>query len=112
MNARLRAALEAALEVRTGTAEDRVVEWAGRPVKSVKRAFAAACARAGLGPAPAKAGVTPHTLRHTAAVWLAEAGTPMPEIAAFLGHDDSRTTERVYAKFSPGYLARAAKALE
>jgi len=113
MNARLRAALEGALEVSTGTAEDRVVEWAGRPVKSVKRAFAAACARAGLKPAPGQpGGVTPHTLRHTAAVWLAEAGTPMPEIAAFLGHDDARTTERIYAKFSPGYLARAAKALE
>jgi len=56
--------------------------------------------------------VTPHTLRHTAAVWLAEAGTPMPEIATYLGHSDSRITERVYARFSPGYLRKASKALE
>jgi integrase len=43
---------------------------------------------------------------------MAEAGVPMPEIAAFLGHTDSRSTERVYAKFSPEYLRKAARALE
>lgn len=36
----------------------------------------------------------------------------MSEIAAYLGHSDSLITERIYAKFSPGYLAQAAKALE
>jgi integrase len=56
--------------------------------------------------------VTPHVFRHTAAVWMAEAGVPMPEIAAYLGHSDSRTTERVYAKFSPAYLRKASRALE
>lgn len=61
-----------------------------------------AVARAGLR------GVTPHVLRHTAAVWMAEAGVPMTEIAAYLGHSDSRITERVYARFSPDYLRKAA----
>jgi hypothetical protein len=36
----------------------------------------------------------------------------MPEIAQFLGHSDSRLTERVYARFSPNYLAKTATSLE
>ena len=36
----------------------------------------------------------------------------MGEIAAMLGHRDSRTTERVYARLSPIYLRGAAGALE
>lgn len=83
-----------------------VVEYADRRVLSVKKGFRAACQKAGLQD------VTPHVLRHTAAVWMAEAGRPMPEIARFLGHSDSRLTERVYAKFSPEYLRHAAGALE
>ncbi len=35
----------------------------------------------------------------------------MPVIAQYLGHRDSRTTERVYARFSPDFLQSAAKAL-
>jgi integrase len=50
-------------------------------------------------------------MRHTAAVWMAEAGVPMPVIAQYLGHTDSRITERVYARFSPDYLRGAADAL-
>jgi integrase len=83
-----------------------VIEWAGEPVKSIKRGFRQTVIRAGLDKS-----VTPHTLRHTAASWMAEAGVPMSEIAAVLGHRDSRTTERVYAKYSPEYLQRAVRAL-
>jgi integrase len=83
-----------------------VIEYAGRPVGSVKKGFAAACDRAGLE------GVTPHVLRHTAASWMAEGGISMAEIAQFLGHSDSRITERIYARFSPDYLRRAANALD
>lgn len=85
---------------------DHVIEWAGAPVKSIKGAFRRAVVRAGLDKA-----VTPHVLRHTAASWMAEAGIPMSEIAAVLGHQDSRITERVYAKLSPTYLQKAVKAL-
>ena len=56
--------------------------------------------------------VTPHALRHTAAVWMAEAGVPMPRIAAFLGHSNSRITEERYARFAPDHLREAAEALE
>ena len=85
---------------------DHVIEWAGEPVKSIKRGFRQAVIRAGLDKS-----VTPHVLRHTAASWMAEAGVPMSEIAAVLGHRDSRTTERVYAKMSPEYLQKAVRAL-
>lgn len=83
-----------------------VIEWAGKPVKSIKNAFRRAVKDAWLGKE-----VTPHVLRHTAASWMAEAGVPMSEIAAVLGHSDSRVTEKHYAKYSPTYLQRAVRAL-
>lgn len=93
-------------EAQTAALTPFVIEYAGRPLKSIDRGFNAAVSRAGLDRQ-----VTPHVLRHTAASWMAEAGIPMSEIAAFLGHRDSRITERVYAKYSPDYLQKAAKAL-
>ena len=99
--------LALALAVSREAAETgNIIEFGGKPVKSIKRAFRTACEKAGLDRT-----VTPHTLRHTAASWMAEAGIPMSEIAAVLGHRDSRTTERVYAKYSPDYLQRAVRAL-
>lgn len=83
-----------------------VVEFGGEKVGSVKKSFAKAVARTGLDD------VTPHVLRHTAAVWMAEAGTPMAEIAQYLGHSKEAITFRVYARFSPDYLRGAANALE
>jgi integrase len=85
---------------------EHVIEWAGKPVGSVKKGFAAAAKRAGLD------GITPHILRHTAASWMAERDVPIFEIAKFLGHSDTRITERCYAKLTPAYLNRAAKALD
>jgi hypothetical protein len=43
---------------------------------------------------------------------MAEAGTPMAEIAQFLGHSSEAVTFSVYARFSPTYLKRAAAVLE
>lgn len=83
-----------------------VVEFRGEQVASIKKSFAAAVAKAGLD------GVTPHVLRHTAAVWMAEAGTPMVEIAQYLGHSSEKVTFKIYARFSPDYLRGAASALE
>lgn len=97
---------EALTEAKAGALTGHVIEYAGRPVASIKRGFAAAVERAGLS------NVTPHVCRHSAAVWMAEAGVPMAEIAQFLGHEDSRITERVYARYSPGHLSRAASALD
>ena len=99
-------ARQALEEAKRGALTDHVIEYAEKPVRSIKKGFSNACRRAGLG------NVTPHTLRHTAAVWMAEAGRPMTEIASYLGHSDSHITERVYAKYSPDYLRNAAAALD
>lgn len=103
MNATLRAILTATKEA---ALTEYVVEWAGERVGSIKRAFAKVVADAGLED------VTPHVLRHTAASRMAAAGIPMTIIAAVLGHSDSRTTERIYAKFSPTFLRSAVDALD
>jgi integrase len=84
---------------------DHVIEYGSRPVRKIRKAFAAAATSAALP------WCTPHMLRHTAAVWMAEGGVPMAEISQYLGHTDSRITERVYARFSPSHLRRAARAL-
>jgi integrase len=103
MNQSARTALEEAARART---TEWVIEWAGRRVKSVKRAFREACAAAGLQE------VTPHVIRHTAAVWMIEAGASITEVSQYLGHTDTRTTFRVYARHSPDHLRSVAAALE
>jgi len=103
MNKPLRAVLETA---KAAAMTEFVVEYARRQVTTIKRGFAKAVADAGLED------VTPHVLRHTAASLMAEAGVPMIEIAAVLGHSDDRTTARIYAKLSPGHLRSAVDALD
>lgn len=103
INATLMAALR---EARAGALTDHVIEWNGKAVASIKTGFEAAVSAAGLE------GVTPHVLRHTAAVWMAEDGVDMEEIAQYLGHEDSRITRKVYARFSPGHLQKAAASLD
>ena len=91
-------ALSAALARARQLAEtDHVIEYAGAPVRSVKTGFRAAVRRAGLQPGE----VTPYTLRHTAATWMAQRSTPLWEIAQVLGHSDTRMVERHYV-FHPG----------
>jgi len=103
MNARCRKELEDAQARSTCT---HVVEFRGAPVASVKTAFNAVVRRAGLKD------VSPHVLRHTAAVLLAEAGRPMSEVSQFLGHSSTAVTEKIYARFSPHYLRQTASALD
>jgi integrase len=83
-----------------------VIEYAGERVLNIKRGFASAVRRAGLED------VTPHDLRHTAAVWMAEAGISFEEIAQYLGHSSTKVTFSVYARFSPTHLHKAAASLE
>ena len=103
INKTLRKAL---LEAKSAAISDHVIEWGGKPVVSIKRGFAAAVASAELK------GVTPHVLRHTAAVHMAEAGVSMDEIAQYLGHSDTRITSNRYARYSPEHLQKAATALD
>ena len=97
---------EALVEAKRAALSPFVVEYGGGPVKSIKRGVKAAAKNAGVDHA------SPHVFRHSAAVWMAEAGISMKEIADFLGHGDSRISEKVYAKFSPDRLRSAASALE
>lgn len=96
---------EALLEAKQGSLSEWVIEHGRDKVGSIKKGFAEAARRSGLK-------VTPHMLRHTSAVWQAEAGVPIYEIAKFLGHSDSRITERVYARFSPEFLKSGANAVK
>jgi integrase len=102
MTDRAEAELVAAAKARTC---EHVIEYGSKPLGKIRMGFASVAGDAKLP------WVTPHVLRHTAAVWMAEGGITMPEIAQFLGHTDSRITERVYARFSPTHLRRAARAL-
>lgn len=103
MTRTLRAAL---LGAQPGALSDYVIEWAGRKVGSVKKSLKESAARARVDD------ISPHILRHSAAVHMAEDGIPMEEIAQFLGHSNPGITRRVYARYSPDYLRRAAAALE
>lgn len=81
-----------------------VIERGGKQVASLKKAFQAATERSAVR-------ATPYTLRHTGAVWAAEAGVTMAELAQFMGHDDDRTTQKYYARYSPGHLLNVANAI-
>lgn len=103
MNRSLRDVLH---EAKTLARTDHVIEWAGKPVSSVRTGLALTAERAGIDH------VTPHVFRHSAAVWMAEDGVPMAEIAQYLGHSDDRITQRVYARFSPHHLRKASRSLD
>jgi integrase len=83
--------------------QDFVVEWNGRPVQSIKRSFRKVRKAAGLGP-----DVTPHTLRHTAATWLMQAGTDVWQAAGFLGMSVEVLID-TYGHHHPDFQADAAE---
>jgi integrase len=91
---------------RLGIAKDAVVEWNGKPVRSVRKAFAAAVNAAGL----AGNEITPHALRHSAATWAMQAGGDLWQIAGFLGMT-VEILERVYGHHHPDYQRDAAEAV-
>ena len=90
---------------RLGIAKHAVVEWDGKPVEDVRRSFAAAVRKAGLGPE-----VTPHILRHTCATWLMQNGADRWHAAGFLGMSVDML-ERVYGHHHPDHQASAVDAL-
>jgi integrase/recombinase XerD len=60
-------------------------------------------------PTLANADISPHTLRHSKAMHLYEAGIPLPYIRDILGHVDLSTTE-IYARASTEAKRRALEA--
>ncbi|WP_244476659.1 site-specific integrase [Methylobacterium sp. Leaf469] len=89
-----------------GSMPEHVVEFRGLPVGEVNKGFAAVVAAAGLGP-----DVTPHTLRHTCATWMMQAGVDLWQAAAFLGMTVAML-EKVYGHHRPDFQEEAAGALD
>jgi integrase len=79
-----------------------VIHWNGSSVQSVKKAFAHARERAGLDDK-----VIPHTLRHSCATWLMQAGVSQWDAAGFLGMT-MEVLDRVYSHPSSPEFQRAA----
>jgi integrase len=79
----------------------------GEPLghREVQRAFEVAKRVSGI-----RSELTPHTLRHTFASWLAINGTPLHTIQELLGHGDLRMTLR-YAHLSPAHLREAVEVI-
>lgn len=100
MNATAREALTEAYRARLS---DYVVEYGGKPIGSVKKAIERLSARTGIA-------FSPHVLRHTSAVWMAQDNVPMQMISQYLGHTSTRVTEAVYARYSPSFMRDASAA--
>lgn len=83
---------------------DNVVEWNGRPVKSVRKAYERACRMAGVQDAHR------HDLRRSGASWAVQGGTSFDVVAALLG-DSVEVTKKHYAMFSPNYLKEAVETI-
>ena len=88
--------------------EGPLVAYHGRAIASVRTTFGKAIVRAGL----ADSGVCQYTLRHTIISEAMKRCSEPWQVERFAGHQSgSKTTER-YTKFSPGYLSKAAGAVE
>jgi integrase len=94
MNDALRGVLTRAYEARSCA---QVIEWNGKPVKSVRKAYERAARLAGLSDAHR------HDLRRTAASWAVQDGHSFDEVATMLG-DSVEITRKHYAMFAPDYL--------
>lgn len=79
-----------------------VVHYAGRRVGKLRRSWGRVRELAGLGD-----DVIPHSLRHTAATWMMQAGVPIWEASGYLGMT-VEMLERVYGHHSPNHQSAAA----
>ena len=80
-----------------------VVEWDKRPVKTVRKAFGNVVSGLKLKD------VTPHTLRHTSATWLMQAGVEPWVAAGYLGMTVKTLVDN-YGHHHPDHLAEAKNA--
>jgi integrase len=91
---------------------DHVIEYAGRPVKDVKTALNYALKAAGLKEKGDKKFIGSHSLRKSAATWLAHAGAEPRRIQKLLGHEEFETTEQWYIDQLPGYTSPVVNQIE
>ena len=81
-----------------------VVLWEGEAIEDIKTAFNNAVKRAYLS------GVTPHTLKHTAATWLMQSGTDPFKISDFLA-TSVPTLLKHYGHHNPDHQSEVAAAI-
>jgi integrase len=94
---------------RLGIATHAVIQWNGKPVRSVRKGFAAAVKAAGL-PVKGPDRITPHVLRHTAATWAMQSGADLWQTAGFLGMTVEMLQDR-YGHHHPDYQRDTAEAI-
>jgi len=88
---------------------DYQIQWKrnqDQPIGSIKKTWRTIRERAKLD-----SEVIPYTIRHTMATELRRRGVPEWECQGFMGHRSGGVTER-YAKFQPGHLGAAVKAID
>ena len=90
-----------------------VIHWNGSSVLSIKKGFKSAVKNAKLGEMVEDKFVTdviPHTLRHSCATWLMQAGVEPWQAAGFLGMT-VEMLERTYGHHSPNFQKAASTAI-
>jgi integrase len=87
---------------RRGSDVGYVLHVDGARIGDIKKGFKAACDRAGL------AGVSPHTLKHTCATWLMQAGTDLWTAAGFLS-TSVEVLQNTYGHHHPDFMRDAAE---
>jgi integrase len=87
---------------RLGISTHAVVEFRGRPIKSVKNGWLNLVATAGLATDIKERKVIPHTLRHTAISWYLRAGVPVDQVSDYCGVSVP-VLKKVYAHHIPGW---------
>ena len=94
---------------RLGISRGFVIEYQGRAIKRLTKAFNAAVLDANLSAAHGK--VTPHILRHTAATWLMQQGVDPWIAAGYLGMT-VQTLIQNYGHHHPDHFDAARKAFD
>lgn len=85
---------------------ETVVGYRGKSIASLNTSFYTIAESAGLKD------VSPHVLRHTAAVHMVASGCEMERVSQYLGHSSVAVTRRVYARFAPEHLRKEAQAVD
>lgn len=93
---------------RNGISKEHLVEYNGKPVQLVKKAFRKVVQLAEVDTSIEN--VTPHTLRHTSATWLMQQGVDLWTAAGYLGLT-VEVLERVYGHHHPDHLAEAVEGI-
>ena len=82
-----------------------VISYRGKPVKDIKKGFAAVVEDAGI-----KNKVTPHTLKHTVITWMVQSGIKLTTISE-LTNTSEKILRSVYSHHRPDYEAELGDAL-